>query len=443
MSTELYLPDLGEGVEGGTVTRILVAVGDSLRLEQAVIEMETDKASFEVPSSVEGTIEAIAVSVGDEIKVGDAILRVASESTDAETAAGAKEDSVADGESRSAAARETPGAPRSGKAQAGGGTPNEDETQAVVRPRAQDEPSAPAAAAAPSVRRFAREIGVDIDQVAGSGAGGRISIEDVKAHSKTLHQRGAAGETGGARQPEALPDFSSLGPVERTAMSKIRQITAEHLSTAWNAIPHVTHFDRADIGRLEELRKQYSGKAEKAGGTLTVTAMLVKIAAGALKVFPQFNASIDMRAREIIYKHYFNIGVAVDTERGLLVPVIRDVSCKNIIDISVELVRLAEKARDKSISLDEMRGGCFTISNLGGIGGTAFTPVVNWPEVAILGVSRARPEPVFVNGSFEPRTMLPLALSYDHRIIDGADAAKFMRWLVEAIENPLMVMLEG
>ncbi len=225
-------------------------------------------------------------------------------------------------------------------------------------------------------------------------------------------------------------------------MSSVRRKTAEHLSRAWVA-PHVTQHDRADITDLERLRKHYSKKAEGLGGKLTMTAIALKIAASALKVFPRFAASIDLERDEIVYKKYFHIGVAVDTERGLVVPVIRDVDAKNILEISTELSRAAEKARDRKLGLDDMQGGCFTVTNLGGIGGTGFTPVVNWPEVAILGIARSSTEPVWQDGQFRPRLMLPLCLSYDHRVIDGADGARFLRWVVEAFENPFLLSLEG
>ena len=257
---------------------------------------------------------------------------------------------------------------------------------------AREAPPAPPAPAAPSVRRMARELGVDVNQVSGSGPGGRISIEDVKEHTKRLVS-GAGG--GGAARSVPLPDFSRWGQVERQPMRAVRRKTAEHLSAAWATIPHVTQFDLADITGLEELRKKYAKQVEAAGGNLTVTAIALKVVAAALRVFPQFNSSIDLGAEEIILKKYVNIGVAVDTDRGLLVPVIRDVDKKNIVQLSVELAQLSEKARTRKISLEEMQGGSFSISNLGGIGGTYFTPIVNAPEVAILGISRARMEPVY------------------------------------------------
>jgi pyruvate dehydrogenase E2 component (dihydrolipoamide acetyltransferase) len=291
---------------------------------------------------------------------------------------------------------------------------------------------------------MARELGVDIDVVPGSGDDGRISIEDVKSHAKRLLEGAARG--GGDAAPGAgvaLPDFSRWGEIERQPMRPVRRKTAEHLTAAWRTIPHVTQHDLADVTALEELRKKYSKDAEAAGGNLTVTAVAVKVVAAALKVFPQFNASIDPAAQEIILKKYVNIGIAVDTDRGLLVPVVRDADTKNIIQIAVEIAQLSAKARDRKISLDEMQGGCFSISNLGGIGGTYFTPIVNAPELAILGISRARIEPVYRDNEFVPRLMLPLSLSYDHRAIDGADGIRFLRWVVQALEQPFLLALQG
>jgi pyruvate dehydrogenase E2 component (dihydrolipoamide acetyltransferase) len=297
------------------------------------------------------------------------------------------------------------------------------------------EPEGVAAPAAPSVRRLARELGVDIKRVTGSGPAGRISADDVQAFVR------AAMAGGGSAAGVSLPDFAKWGEVERRPMSNIRRKTATHLSNAWSLIPHVTQHDKADITALEVLRKQYGPQAEKQGGKLTMTAIALKIVAGALRKYPQFNSSVDPGRNEIIYKKSIHIGVAADTERGLLVPVIRDVDRKGVLQLAVELGAASEKARAGKLSLDEMQGAGFTITNLGGIGGTSFTPIVNWPEVAILGISRGAQEPVHVSGQFEPRLMLPLSLSYDHRVIDGADAARFLRWVAEAFEQPFVLAL--
>ena len=296
------------------------------------------------------------------------------------------------------------------------------------------------APAAPSVRKLAREIGIDVNQVTGSGPGGRISIEDVKRHAKRLNTERPATP---AAVPVSLPDFAKWGEIERQAMSNVRLKTAQQLARAWSNVPQVTQFDKADITDLEEHRKRLGQRVELAGGKLTVTAVLVKVVASGLKSFPQFNASIDMAKNEIILKKYYNIGIAVDTDRGLLVPVIRDADSKNIVQLSKDLAELAEKARTKKLTLEEMQGGTFTITNLGGIGGTGFSPIVNHPEVAILGVSRSSVEAIHKDGQFVPRIMLPLSLSYDHRLIDGADAARFLRWIAEALQDPFLLALEG
>jgi pyruvate dehydrogenase E2 component (dihydrolipoamide acetyltransferase) len=283
---------------------------------------------------------------------------------------------------------------------------------------------------------LARELGIDITTVSGSGPGGRIGQDDVKAHVKTQMARGGAGRPAAAR----LPDFSKWGDVESKPMSNIRRKTAEHLSVAWQA-PHVTQHDRADVTELEAFRKAQAKRVEKAGAKLTVTAILIRIAAEAIRRFPQFASSVDMANEAIVYKKYCHIGVAVDTPNGLLVPVIRDADRKRITEIAVELADVSERARARKLSLDDMSGGVFTITNLGGIGGTSFTPVINQPEAAILGVSRGAIEPVWRDNQFMPREMLPLSLSYDHRVIDGADAARFLRFVAEALEQPMTVFL--
>ena len=317
-------------------------------------------------------------------------------------------------------------------------TPPQPATPAA--PAAGERSSARPIPATPAVRRLAREIGVDMDAVSGTGPGGRILLDDVKATAKRLLQAPAAGALPTA--PE-LPDFAQWGPIERTAMNAVRRTTATHLTAAWQSVPAVTQQDKADITELERLRKRFGPRAEAAGGKLTVTAILVKVIATALKVFPQFNASIDLQRAEVVYKRYYHIGIAVDTERGLLVPVIRDADRMNIVAISSALGELSARARGRKLMVSEMQGGTFTISNLGGIGGSHFTPIVNLPEVAILGVSRAAWEPVWQDNAFEPRLRLPLSLTYDHRLIDGADGIRFLRWVVEALEQPLLLTLEG
>jgi len=301
------------------------------------------------------------------------------------------------------------------------------------------------APAAPSVRRFAREIGVDIHRVPGNGPGGRISMEDVKKYARSHRvPEGAFSDLLRPVANEPLPDFAQWGEIRKEPISMVRKITAAHVGYAWSTIPQVTQFDQADMTELENFRKKYGPKVQAAGGKLTVTAILMKIVAGAMSVFPHFNAAIDMDHEAIIYKKYFHIGVAVDTGRGLLVPVVRHVDRMNLIEISTAVSQKAQKARDGKLSPDEMKGGNFTISNLGGIGGTAFTPIINAPEVAILGVSRSSWQPRYATEKQpEPRLILPLSLTYDHRIIDGVAGARFLRWIVDAIEQPLLLTLEG
>ena len=434
MPVKFALPDLGENIESGDVIRILVDVGDHLAEDQTVIELETDKAVIEVPSSVDGTITGILVQQGDTIAVGQPILEVeAGDAPAVEEASPAAEPAPAPTPQEPAVApvvEEAPNTPYSATAPIGAAPVIE---EAPPTPTSTDGP----VPAAPSTRRLAREIGVDIVQVQGTGPGGRISIDDVKAHSKKLHA------TRGAIPTTSLPDFSQWGAVERQPMTKVREITAERLAQAWATIPQVTQFDKADITSLEKWRAAYGKKAEAAGGKLTPTAILIKVLGIALKVFPQFNASIDIAQREVVYKRYFHIGIAVDTPHGLLVPVVRDVDQKNIIELAVELNELAQKTRERKIGPADMQGGSMTISNVGTMGGTAFTPIVNPPEVAILGVARSQVEPTYIDGQLQPRTFLPLSLSYDHRLIDGADGARFLRWICTALEDPFIALLEG
>lgn len=424
---EFKVPDLGENIVSADVINVLVKVGDIIAKDQGVIEIETDKATIEVPSSVEGKIINVNVKAGDKIKVGDILIKVESTSSIPAAKKEPVKEKTEEVKIESPAAIETP------KGEVSEMKVGEHDDQPPIL-----KGSAPAA---PSVRRIARELGVDINKVPGSGESGRISMDDVKAYVKKIMQ--GKGETAGfGIKKETLPDFSKYGKIERIAMNKIREKTATHLSYAWSVIPHVTQFDKTDITEFEKDRKELSKRVEEHGAKLTVTGILIKIISEGLKKFPQFNSSIDMDKMEVIYKKYINIGIAVDTENGLLVPVIKNADKKNLIEISVELNQLAAKARDKKLSLDEMQGGCFTITNLGGIGGTYFTPIINSPEVAILGVSRGSYEPIYnKEGKFEPRLMLPLSLSYDHRIIDGADAIRFLRWVCEALEEPLKIFM--
>lgn len=437
MPMPFNLPILGENIEAGTVVGILVSVGDTIKEDQPVLEIETDKANLEVPSTVRGVVTEILVSLGDKAQVGKPVLMV--EANGAPVAAPAVETKAAQTaveEKTAPVEAKTPSAPPP--------LPPMSASPAPSPPVTAPSPTGALVPAAPSVRRFAREIGIEIGHVPGSGPGGRISVDDVKAYAKQLNAgRSTAPAAAGHLPAIALPDFSKWGEVEREPMTNLRRAAAEHLSSAWINIPHVTYADRADITDLERLRKQYGPRSEAAGGKLTMTAIALKFTVAALKRFPQFNASIDMAKQEIIYKKYYHIGVAVDTDRGLVVPVIRDVDQKNVIELAVELAVIAEKARNKKLTPDDMQGNTFTITNLGGFGGTYFTPIINAPDVAILGIARGRMEPVYVDGAFQPRMLMPLMISYDHRLIDGADGARFLKWLIEAFEQPFLLSLEG
>ena len=448
---EFKLPELGENISEGDLVRLMISPGMRVSEGQPVIELETEKAVVEVPSSVAGVVKEVRVKQGDKVKVGQVIFIL--ESTSVAAPAGSKHIPVEHVSGQHGARLAFQAAIRAeGKTEEQALPP--DQPQVPLRSFSMPEQLDKVAGmehrepvpAAPHVRRLARELGIEIHDVKGTGAGGRISEDDVKAHSKQLLVAAMAAtqvpEAAHIIQPE-LPDFSKWGKIERVSMRGVRRKTAEHLWEAWRTIPHVTQNDRADITELEQLRARFAPKAQEAGGKMTVTAIALKVCASALRIFPQFNASIDLSKEEIIYKQYVNIGVAVDTDRGLLVPVIRDVDKKNIVELAAELTQLSKKARDKKLTPAEMEGGTFTITNLGGIGGTGFSPIVNYPEVAILGLSRSSMEPVWMNGKFEPRLVLPLSLSYDHRLIDGADAARFLRWIAEAFEQPFLLSVQG
>jgi pyruvate dehydrogenase E2 component (dihydrolipoamide acetyltransferase) len=453
-ATEFRLQELGENISEGDLVRLMIAPGAKVSEGQPVMELETDKAVVEVPSTVGGVVGDVKVKEGERIKVGQVIFTLQGAAPSQAEPARAPNRPVEHVSGQHGARLAFQAAIRA-----------EGKTEEQALPPDQPRPQPPAFSmpvqlgkvagtehrepvpAAPSTRRLAREIGVDIYAVKGTGPGGRISEDDVKAYAKaSLAAVAAAAQAppraGHFAEPK-LPDFAKWGKIERVSMRGVRRKTAEHLAESWNTIPHVTQHDRADITELEQLRARFAPKAEQAGGKMTVTAIALKVCAAALKVFPQFNASIDMEKEEIVYKQYINIGVAADTDRGLLVPVIRDVDKKNIVELAVELSQLSQKARDKKITLADMEGGTFTITNLGGIGGTAFSPIVNHPEVAILGLSRSRMEPEWIGGKFEPRLILPLSLSYDHRLIDGADAARFLRWVAEAFEQPFLLSVQG
>ncbi len=436
MATEFSLPELGENIESIQVVRVMVAAGDDVAVDQPVVELETDKATIEVPSGVAGSVTAVHVSEGDEIAVGQALFTATSGAASAATAPATPAPAASPAEPEATSADPTP----------------------APAPAAQPvAPAAPVAAAsaagkkvpaAPSVRKFAREIGIDIAEVPGSGAKGRVSKDDVKRYAKALNENrqtapAATASAGGGAVLPPLPDFAKFGEIEKKKMSVIRYKTAEHMALSWSQIPHVTIHDKVDITELEVLRKQYADMAVKQGGKLTMAVMACKVVAQALVKFPEFNASVDMASKQIVYKSYVNLGVAVSTPRGLMVPVIRDADKKNMVQLAVEIQEIAAKCRDGKIQVEDLEGGTFTVTNLGRVCGTFFTPIINYPEVAILGMGRSYEKPRVVNGEISKRTVLPLSLSFDHRVIDGSDGARFMGWVKEAIRQPLVLALDG
>ena len=425
--SEFKLPNLGEGIDAATVVAIKVKVGDEVKAGQDVIDVETDKAAMSIPSELAGKIESISVNPGDKLAVGSVILVMTT------LASGPRERVGPD----------TPSVP----------------SPPPAKNQGADTPRSPAPAtngkkdltpAGPATRRLARELGVALLEVKGTARGGRVTLDDVKGFIRTERvavKQGGGGTFSGsvvnAFTLPALPDFSKFGEIEKKPASGIRKKIAENLTVAWRTMPMVTQNDLADITDLEAGRKRIVETLPKGAPKITWTVLAVKACVAALKEFPNFNSSYDMNAGEVIYKKYFHIGIAVDTERGLVVPVIKDADKKSVRDIATEVQVLAEKARSGKLAIDEMRGGTFTITNLGGIGGTSFTPIVNYPEVAILGMCRSALQPVVKDNAIVPRLMLPLSLTYDHRVIDGADGARFTSRLVQLFSDPMRLLMES
>ena len=425
MSTiELQVPDIGDFAEV-EVIEILVAVGDTIKAEQSLITVESDKASMEIPSSAAGVVKAIRVKVGDKVKQGSPVVDL--DATGAAQAAPASAPASAPAPAQSAPAQAA--APASTGALASEPVSHPSPTAEIA-----DAPKRNLAHASPSVRKFARELGVDLARVTGSGKNGRISADDVRGFVKQVvaggaTPAGAAASSGGGLSVLDWPkvDFAKFGPIEEKPLSRIKKISGANLHRNWVMIPHVTNNDLADITDLEALRVTLNKENQKSGIKVTMLAFLIKAVVAALKKFPEFNASLS--GDNLVLKQYYHIGFAADTPTGLVVPVIRDADKKGVFELAAETSELAKQARDGKLSPSQMQGGCFSISSLGGIGGTSFTPIINAPEVAILGVSRSAHQPVWDGQAFQPRLMLPLSLSYDHRVIDGASAARFNAYL--------------
>jgi pyruvate dehydrogenase E2 component (dihydrolipoamide acetyltransferase) len=446
----INLPDVGD-FDGIEIIEVLIVPGDEIEAEESIIVLESDKATMEIPSPYAGKIKSVMVNVGDRISEGTAIAKI-------EAQAQGKENQVTETKTPEPEAAEAVVEEVDEAQQASDPSPVEANRPATLEESAPGKsrkppPGKPAddsknrsgnlIHAAPSIRRQARELGVNLDQVIGTGAKGRILKEDIKAYIKaSLSGTGVA--TSGGIPVSAMPeiDFSRFGEIEAVPLNRIRKISGAHLHRSWVSVPHVTQFDEADITELEAFRKSLAKEAEKKGVRLTALVFMMKAVVAALKAFPDFNASLEASGDRLILKKYFHIGVAVDTPNGLVVPVIRDVDQKGLYDLAAELASSAERAREGKLSPAEMQGGCFTISSLGGIGGSQFTPIVNAPEVAILGVSRAKMQPVYAaDGSFHPGLILPLALSYDHRVIDGALGARFTSYLSQVITDIRRVLL--
>ncbi len=474
---DFKLPSLGEDIQEADVLKILVAEGDTVAVDQPLMEIETEKATLDVPSEAAGTISKIHVSEGDTIKVGQVIFTIkAAGATKPPAAPETKTEPRPEPEAAPATEQPTEPPPPAARARA-------EEPQSTEEPQDTEEPepaprpgrrastpparetpratvSAETAApgdrpafAAPSVRKFAREVGVDIGGVEGTGPGGRISEDDVK---RAARSRPAAAFAQPAAPPggvpgspgvefRELPDFEQWGPVTREKLSRLRRTVARNMTQAWTEIPHVHLQHHADITAMEDLRQQFKERARAAGGNLTISVMMLKVVAAALRAHPRVNSSYDVEAQELVLKDYVHIGVAVDTERGLVVPKIEHVDEKNIIELSVELAEVSERARTNSLTVEEMRGSTFTVTNLGSLGTGYFAPIINWPEVAVLGLGRAERQAVWnaERNAFEPRLIMPMSLGHDHRVLDGADGARFMTWIVEAIKNPMLMALEG
>ncbi|HBN78700.1 MAG TPA: pyruvate dehydrogenase [Planctomycetaceae bacterium] len=441
MAIEFKLPEVAEGVTSADIAEIHVSEGDTIKANQVVAEVETEKALAEIECPHAGTIVKVHVSAGDSVPIGATLFTIE------EGGGGGKSEEKKE-EPAAKQEPETKEPPKSAPESKSAPTPPAQSASPSpvkeVSATSGDQENRLPAPAGPATRRMARDLGVDLYQVNGSGPGGRISQEDVQAYVKARLTAPAAtgGSGGGPAVAPPLPDFSEFGNTHREALNKIGKMAAQHLAMSWNVIPHVTQQDMADITDIELARKQFLQGTGKNGPKVTMTAIAVKAAVTALKTFPKFNSSLDPQTNEIVYKDYFNIGIAVDTENGLVVPVVRDADKKSLLQIALEVTDLATKARDRKLSMNEMKGGTFTITNLGGIGGTGFTPIVSYPEVAILGMSRGQKELKLFDGELEERLILPLSLSYDHRVINGADAAKFIVKLSALLSDPFTLLSE-
>jgi len=414
---DLKLPKMGEGADSGVVVSLFVKEGETVAKDQPVVEIESEKAVASIPSSSAGVVAKIHVKAGDRIAVGQRILSLATDGESAEPAPTIPEPSA-----------QSPVEPS--------GTALSAAPRLPVNETDEETPSDQPVAASPSIRRLALELGIDLRRIRGSERGGRIVMADLRAYVQRLERLAAQAKSAGAPAAKAAAepvDFSKWGPITVRPLSPLRQVISRRMSESWSAVPRVSQFDDADVTRAMELRKRYAAAYERKGVRLTLTGIALKVLTRVLQQHPLFNSSLDATGGNLILKSYMHLGVAVDTEAGLMVPVIRDADKKSVIEIARELEVLATKARERKISTEDLKGGTVTVSNQGGIGSAHFTPIINLPEVAILGLGRGAIKPVWQEGRFEPRTLLPLALSYDHRVIDGGSAARFMVDLTQAL----------
>ena len=441
MATEIKLPKLGEGINSGIVAAVITQPGDKISAEDAIIELETDKAVIPISAEVSGAVVKITVSEGNEVKPGDLLAIVETEQSQKtddfiqeSTPSPAESIEINKNDEKKTISTDAPPQSVSEAVISNSPTPpisnnsNNSNTNSIADVVISPE-NIPAG---PATRKLSRELGVNLTEITGTARGGRITLEDVKIFVKNKISTGGT-SVGLGLKP--LPDLSTYGEMQREKASKLRSIISERMATNWTNIPHVHQFGEIDITEIITLQKKYAGQFKENGSALSVTQFLIKGLAMALKAFPTFNASFDHIQNEIVYKKYFHIGVAVDTPSGLIVPVLRDVDTKSIFEVGKELRELAERTRERRVDPKELQGACITLSNLGGIGGTHFTPIINHPEVAILGAGRSSIKPVYIDGEFVPRTILPLCLAYDHRVIDGADGARFMVFLTDYLEK--------
>jgi len=426
---DILVPDIGD-FDGVEVIEILVAAGDQIAVEDPIASLESDKAAMEIPSPFAGTVKEVKINIGDKVSEGSLLITLeTTEDSSSTNESKTPEEPVPAKEEKAAVPAPAPAAP----------TPKAAPRPSPTASISINEEGFRKAHASPSVRKFARELGADLSQMNGTGAKNRILKEDVKVWVKQALAQGNSGGLGVEPMPEI--DYSQFGEIETQSLTRINKLTGKFLHRNWVTVPHVTQFDEADITELEKFRKQLNEENKKEGTRITVLAFLMKALVSALKEFPRFNSSLDHTGESLVLKKYVNIGVAMDTPDGLVVPVIRDCDSKSLIELAKELTETSQRARDKKLSPTDMSGGCITISSLGGIGGTAFTPIVNAPEVAILGVSRSSMKPVYNDGEFVPRLMLPLSLSYDHRVIDGADGARFTSYLSTVLSDTRRLLL--